>query len=185
MARLLSAMKWSAIGSIAAVSLAVAGVSEVSANATGPWTGYADGHITGAAGVEIDQGMAAMHYYNDFCDPAGSWPYGTGLAPTSPFTSITLYSGSGNSYPYGLFTVEDIGDRNCRYNGNYWADIYFGRYQVYYLWYPNTTGQNGCFCNNGGSGSSFDTCWSSSWPDNCQSAVTFGRQSVTYNYYFP
>ena len=184
MARLLIAKNLFLIGMVAVVVLGLT-ASPALANATGPWTGYADGHINGANNVEIDQGMAAMHYYYDYCDPAGSWPYGTGLSPTSPITSITLYSGSGNSYPYSLFQVEDIGDRGCRYNGNYWADIYFGRYQVYYLWYATSTGQNGCFCNNGGSGEAYDTCWSSSGPDNCQSAINFGRVTVTYNYYFP
>ena len=153
----------------------------------GPWTGYADAHLTGAANTQIYPGKAAMHYQYDYCDPAGSWPFFTTLVPNWPYSNITIhYDGSGSQYAYTAFSVEDIGDRHCALNGNYWVDIYFGRYQNYPTWYAAPTGQNSCFCNNGGPGPSYDTCWQGGWWfDDCQDAVNFGNVFETYDYYWP
>ena len=92
----------------------------------GWFTGYAMGNRYGGAGVEIRQGHFANHWYV-YCpnDPAAWWLWGTHITTD---TSIPQHNSGGGTVNYSSFYLEDVGDLSCSM-GNYWADIYFGRWE--------------------------------------------------------
>lgn len=92
----------------------------------GKFTGYAMGNRTGGAGIELVQGHFANHHYQA-CpnDPAASWPYGTLIITDN---TIPQHNQAGQTVYYTSFYLEDVGDLTCS-QGNYWVDIYFGRWE--------------------------------------------------------
>ncbi len=92
---------------------------------SGWFTGYAMGNRYGGAGVELAQGHFANHYYLK-CpnDPAAYWTWGTRI--TTP--PISMQNQAGQDYTRTVFYLYDVGDFTCS-QGNYWVDIYFGRYR--------------------------------------------------------
>lgn len=127
----------------------------------GKFTGYAMGNQYGAAGVQVTQGDFANHWYIK-CpnDPAAWWAYGAVI--NTPSIAMHYYDGS--TIYYSTFYLEDIGDFTCS-QGNYWVDIYFGRYR-----WPGGScvcgGVSG-YCVNG-------------YTNNCTDAVNFGYHYYTY-----
>lgn len=130
---------------------------------TGWFTGYAMGNQIGAAGVEVSQGHFANHSYGTCGDPASYWPWGTKITTAQ---SITLHYSNGAAYSRKKFYLEDGGDLNCS-QGNYWVDIYFGRYQRF-----------GEPCNCPGSPSN-GFCINANY-NSCNDAQNFGRTTRTY-----
>jgi len=130
MARLLNIFlkKLRIIGPTSIVILAIGlSISIVyAASYSGYFTAYAMGNQYGGAGVEIRQGHFANHYYN-WCpnDPAAWWLWGTRIVASS---SIAQHNQSGGTVYYRTFYLYDVGDPTCSM-GNYWADIYFGRWR--------------------------------------------------------
>lgn len=93
---------------------------------SGPFTGYAMGNLQGASGQVLQTTDFANHHPN-YCpnDPAAWWPYGTVIIEDE----IIIYpDGSGDVFFSRVSTLKDIGDFNC-VMGNYWVDIYFGRWK--------------------------------------------------------
>lgn len=103
----------------------------------GHFTGYAMGNRFGASGIEVTQGMFANHDDSD-CpgDPAAQWSFGTVVKTMD--SQSGFHNASGSSVSDSTFTLRDLGDVTCS-QGNYWADIYFGR------WLP-TGDPGGCNC---------------------------------------
>lgn len=129
-------------------------------------TGYAMGSYTGASSWlgELYPGHFANHT-STYCsgDPAAYWPYGTWITAMSP--NPTMYQGDGTEFYPTAFSLKDIGDFACN-GGNYWSDLYFGRYR------PST---DSCDCNNG-----TEYCYISSYVNNCQDATVWGATYVGY-----
>ncbi len=130
----------------------------------GWFTGYAMGNRYGGAGVEISQGHFANHYVHS-CpgDPAAHWTWSTRI--TTPW--IGMQDQTGRYFPRNLFYLYDVGDLSCS-QGNYWVDIYFGRYR---------RGDEACTCpgvpNPG-------YCYSAN-TNSCTQATNFGRSWKTYS----
>lgn len=131
---------------------------------TGWFTGYAMGNRYGGAGIEIRQGHFANHYYG-WCpnDPAAWWTWGTRIDTDS---SIRQRNQSGGYVYYSTFYLEDVGDPSCSM-GNYWVDIYFGRWEN-----RSSSDPNYCRCS-GVPSPGF--CYVAS-ANSCSDAVDFGRQ---------
>lgn len=110
---------------IGLVSLLVISTTVYAASYSGWFTAYAMGNQYGGAGVEISQGHFANHYYV-WCpnDPSAYWTWGTRI--TTP--SIAQHNSAGQTVYYSTFYLEDVGDPTCS-QGNYWVDIYFGRWR--------------------------------------------------------
>jgi hypothetical protein len=91
-------------------------------------SGYAFGNLYGKSGNVVSQTDFANHQSSD-CpnDPAAYWPYGTQITMVNP-SSVPLRDAWGRVHYISVFTLDDKGDRSCQ-GGNYWADIYFGRYK--------------------------------------------------------
>ena len=151
-----------------AVALIV-GMSVISVSAAsyyGKFTAYAMGNRYSGAGIEVSQGHFANHYYN-WCpnDPAAWWLWGTRIDTPS----IAQHNQSGQTVYYSTFYLYDIGDPTCS-QGNYWVDVYFGR------WEPRSPSDpNYCYCS-GVTSPGF--CYSGS-QNSCTDAINFG-----YNYYW-
>jgi len=127
----------------------------------GKFTGYAMGNQYGGAGVEIRQGHFANHYYL-MCpnDPAAYWTWGTQIS--TPV--IYMHNQSGQTTAWTTFLLYDVGDFGCT-QGNYWVDVYFGRYK------PNDAN---CYC-----GGVWGYCyWGSK--NSCTDAINFGYHYYTY-----
>lgn len=128
----------------------------------GDLTGYAMGNLIGGGQVEVVQGDFASHHPS-YCpgDPAAWWPYGTWI--TTVGSVGPFHNGSnGTTYYTSNFYLYDVGDPNCL-EGNYWADIYFGRYKLSY---------QACNC----SGSPSGTCYNGV-VNHCNDASNWGRQA--------
>ncbi len=134
----------------------------------GWFTGYAMGNRYGGAGVELRQGHFANHYYR-WCpnDPAAWWTWGTRIDTDSPIRQSTQ---SGGSIYYSTFYLEDVGDPSCSM-GNYWVDIYFGRWEN-----RPPSDPNYCYCS-GVPSPGF--CYAAS-ANSCSDAINFGRQYRGY-----
>lgn len=134
----------------------------------GWFTAYAMGNRYGGAGVEIRQGHFANHYYN-WCpsDPAAWWLWGTQIVTDSP---IPQHNSSGGTVNYSTFYLEDIGDPTCS-QGNYWVDIYFGRWEN-----KPPSDPSYCYCS-GVTSPGF--CYAAS-VNSCTDANNFGRQYRGY-----
>ncbi len=159
---------------IAVLSLSIAGIailigllfvpSKTFAGTYEGWhTGYAFGALYGSSGWVVQQTDFANHspYY---CpnDPAAYWSFGTVVTEDSP---ITFHTSTGNTYNWSDLTLTDIGDISCS-QGNYWVDVYFGRYK------PD---QDPCDCNN-----AEEHCYSGA-VNCCADAINFGRQWRSYS----
>ncbi|NBD34427.1 MAG: hypothetical protein GVY30_00325 [Chloroflexi bacterium] len=131
---------------------------------SGWFTGYAMGNQYGGAGVEISQGHFANHYvYSCPGDPAAHWNWGTQI--TTPW--IGMQDQAGRYFSRNLFYLYDVGDFSCS-QGNYWVDIYFGRYR-YSGESCNCPGvPNPGYCYTGNTNS-------------CTQAINFGRSWKTYS----
>jgi len=131
---------------------------------SGWFTGYAMGNRYGQAGVEVRQGHFANHSPT-YCpgDPAAYWSWGTRI--DTPW--IGMITGEGWPYARNTFYKYDGGDTSCSL-GNYWVDIYFGRYR-----YP---GQS---CDCPGSPSPGD-CYNAN-SNSCDVSKTFNRTWKTYS----
>lgn len=130
-------------------------------------TGYAFGSWGGAfPGLgELTLGHFANHS-TAYCpgDPAASWPPGTWIWSLSPHP--TMYQGDGSVVYPTSFMLHDIGNFSCS-RGNYWVDLYFGRYKN-----PGDT----CTC-----GNATELCYISyNYVNNCQDAVVWGIATVGY-----
>jgi hypothetical protein len=134
----------------------------------GYFTAYAMGNRYGGAGVEITQGDFANHYYN-WCpnDPAAWWLWGTHITTDS---SIAQHNSGGGTVYYSSFYLEDIGDPTCS-QGNYWVDIYFGRWEN-----KSPSDPTYCYC---GGVTSPGYCYTGT-KSSCTDAVNFGRQYRGY-----
>jgi hypothetical protein len=153
---------------IVLIGLALAiSIANYRAAAAGPFsgwfTGYAMGNLKGGAGVTLVQGHFANHL-NTACpnDPAAQWLYGTRIT-TSQW--IGMKNASGQVVNYNRFYLEDIGDLSCS-QGNYWVDIYFGRYKF---------NANVCSC----PGVSNSVCTIAN-TNSCTQATNFGRSIKSY-----
>ena len=95
----------------------------------GKFTGYAFGNATGANGTPVENRDFANHTPVK-CpgDPAAQWAYGSTITTIDP-ASITEWNEWGSATGYVWFILEDTGDFSCS-QGNYWADIYFGRHKL-------------------------------------------------------
>lgn len=130
-------------------------------------TGYAFGSWGGASPWlgELTQGHFANHS-SSWCptDPAAYWPFGTWIWDFSP--GPMMFQGDGSVIWPTSFMLRDIGDPSCT-RGNYWVDIYFGRYKN--PW-------DSCDC-----GNSTERCYISyAYVNNCQDALAWGVRSVSY-----
>jgi hypothetical protein len=96
----------------------------------GTFTAYAMGNLNGAGNVPMQQGMFA-HHLIAYCsgDPAANWGYGSTTIQTMNPQNGFHNGTTGASLSYSNFTLEDAGDLSCS-QGNYWADLYFGRYKL-------------------------------------------------------
>lgn len=152
------------IGVIMVSTLMSAGYA-LAATYNGWMTGYAFGNLYGASGAPIVQTDFANHSPT-YCsgDPAASWAWGTYIHTVSP-NPIYLSNAKGQYWPVSDLDLWDNGDPYCT-QGNYWVDIYFGRY----TWTPGN-----CNC----SGSPSGTCIYGT-TDNCQDATNFGQHWSTY-----
>ena len=136
-------------------------------------TGYAFAAYTGAwSSSQMAPGQFAGHWYHAYwnpvtacCnDPSAWWPSGTWITNMNPAPWIV--DGNGYSYQYTAFWLSDWGDPPCG-AGNYWADVYFGRWKQ-----P----PQACDCNN-----ATEYCYVSyDYVDNCQDAEGWGYTSVSY-----
>ena len=155
------------IVAILAGLLMVTSVAPYHVEAAGPFsgwfTGYAMGNLTGGAGVTLVQGHFANHL-NTACpnDPAAHWTWGTQIT-TSQWIGMLDYRGQVVSR--NRFYLYDVGDLTCS-QGNYWVDIYFGRYKF--------SGQP-CSCPGVGSG----VCTTAN-TNSCTQATNFGRSWRSY-----
>ncbi|MDY6877749.1 MAG: hypothetical protein SWK90_16325 [Chloroflexota bacterium] len=132
----------------------------------GKFTGYAMGNQYGGAGVEIQQGHFANHYYN-WCpdDPAAWWGWGTRIDTPS----IEQHNQAGQEVWYSTFYLYDVGDPTCS-QGNYWVDVYFGR------WEPRPPGDPNYCCCSGVPSPGY--CYAGA-VNSCTDAINFG-----YHYYW-
>lgn len=123
---------------VVAISLAWQSLPAAATSHSGTSTGFAFGAVPSAGGVTLVQGEFANHS-TTYCpsDPAASWSYGTLIYGFSP--TVSMIDDTGASTGYTAFNLWDIGDFACN-KGNYWADLYFGR------WKPSG---DACSCNNG------------------------------------
>lgn len=141
---------------------------------TGYWTGYAMGNRYGASNYEIYQGDFANHppsywdpnlqrYRGCPNDPAANWAWGTQIYLSSGVSMLDY-----NSLPqiYHYFYLYDNGDPDCT-QGNYWVDVYFGRYR-----------RSSDSCNCPGSPSPGYCIVTTN--NSCTAATNFGRSSKTY-----
>jgi hypothetical protein len=127
-------------------------------DARGTFTGYAMGRQHGGVGSEIRQGSAANHYVGYGCDdPAESWPFGAWIYTRH----IDMHASDGSTFQLGDFSLDDSGDPDCAM-GDYWVDIYFGRYKL---------SNQSCTCS--GSPSSGAYCINAS-VNSCTDAGNFG-----------
>jgi hypothetical protein len=118
------------------------------------------GNLQGGAGVELTQGHFANHHYQACpSDPAASWSYGTHIITDN---AITQHNHLGQIVNYTDFYLEDVGDLSCS-QGNYWVDIYFGRWETKPVSDPTY-----CLCGGVGLG----TCYSGS-VSSCTDATNF------------
>lgn len=110
-------------GTLAATTQ-VSAMSQVS----GWFTGYAFGNATGASGNPVENGDFANHSpVNCPGDPAANWTWGSHIGFVTPST-IAEHNEWGSTTWYTGAYLEDAGDPSCS-QGNYWADIYFGRHK--------------------------------------------------------
>ncbi|MFZ3070354.1 MAG: hypothetical protein WA110_04440 [Anaerolineaceae bacterium] len=125
------------------------------------FTGYAMGNEY-VYGHLLSQGDFANHLKGYCNDPAADWQNGTEI-----YTSdwIQMRNQSGSSVYYSRFVLRDVGDLNCLM-GNYWVDIYFGRYK-----YSNQV----CSC----PGVSNSIC-TNAYANSCTDATNFGRSVYAY-----
>lgn len=178
MARFLAYLKSHKLGLLLALSATVlAVVASLVVNTTpahaahynGWFTAYAMGNRTGAdPNVELTQGHFANHYYQ-WCpgDPAAFWLWGTRIDTDAP---IGMSSQWGGQVSYSTFYLHDIGDPTCS-QGNYWVDIYFGR------WENRPTSDPSYCCCGGVTCPGF--CYAAG-ANPCSNAQVFGRQSRGY-----
>jgi hypothetical protein len=149
-----------AIAVISAMSFGTA----YAATYSGWWTGYAMGNRYGASGYEVYQGDFANHPPNK-CpnDPAAFWAWGTQITLSA---GVAMQDQNGLPVIYHYFYLYDNGDPTCS-QGNYWVDVYFGRYLF--------SGQS---CNCPGSPSPGYCIVAST--NSCTQAQNFGRSYKTY-----
>jgi hypothetical protein len=134
----------------------------------GRFTGYAMGNRNGGSGIELIQGHFANHHYESCpSDPAAAWPYGTRIDTDNV---IPQHDQFGQTVNYITFYLQDIGDLTCS-QGNYWVDIYFGRWET-----KPTSDPTYCYC---GGVPSPGFCYSGSI-SSCNDADTFGSHFYWY-----
>ena len=140
----------------------------LAAHYNGWFTGYAMGNRYGGAGVEIRLGHFANHWF-ERCpsDPSAWWTWGTQIKTDN---SIITHSRQGGSVARYWFSLYDVGDFSCSM-GNYWVDIYFGRWE-------NKSTSNSTYCHCPGV-TSPGYCISAS-VSSCTDATNFG---VSYRGY--
>ena len=140
-------------------------------------TGYAFGKRKGAASIEIRQGHFANHPAGPkYCpnDPARNWAWGTRIQMVDP-DHINLRNSHNEVTARAIFKLYDNGDLKCN-KGNYWADIFFGRYR--FSENPSVRPDEECFCS--GSGSPPFCIKGSYFVHNCNNATSFGSYTKTY-----
>jgi len=114
---------------LASVALVVSALPDVrAAVVSGVMTGYANGNLTGSdSSVELSNGHFANHPSSCTGDPAAAWPYGSLIVMYDPGWVPEHYDSAGHTAGFSYLYLHDIGDLNCS-QGNYWADVYFGRW---------------------------------------------------------
>lgn len=168
MDRVLRASKLARLGILVPVALALLIAFPIRVFATtynADMTGYAFFPLYGASGQPIIQTYFANHSPT-YCpnDPAAVWSWGTRIDVSSP--TIRLSNAQGQYYTVSTFYLYDNGDKRCL-EGNYWVDIYFGRYT------PTTSN---CNCPTTVPG----VCVYGV-TNNCSDATSFGWHWSTYN----
>jgi hypothetical protein len=158
---------WSISIMIVVAALMLPASRVLAANYNAWMTGYAFGNLYGASGAVVAQTDFANHS-STYCpsDPAASWPWGTYIYLVSNPSVIYLSNAKGQYWPVTAFDLWDKGDPQCQM-GNYWVDIYFGRY----TWTPSN-----CNCQN----SPPNGCCVYGTTNNCQDAINFSSNWATY-----
>lgn len=124
----------SIVAVVAAVALAISAsnvlvpVADAQSQVQGWFTGYAFGNANGAGGP-VNNGDFANHNPQS-CpdDPSAYWTWGSQISTVSP-PSIEEHNEWGSTTWFAWFYLWDTGDLSCS-QGNYWADIYFGRHKL-------------------------------------------------------
>lgn len=155
------------------LSISLIGTSHptnASSQVTGNFTGYAMGHQYGASGNEVFTGDFANHSPT-YCpaDPAAYWAYGSSINLVSPSTILEHSAGGANTY-FAWLRLEDLGDFSCS-EGNYWADVYFGRFKQ---------STDACNCPGSPSPGYCENDYGGYTGNSCTDATNWGVQSVTY-----
>jgi hypothetical protein len=120
------------------------------------------------AGVTIIQGHFSNHY-REYCpnDPSSWWTWGTRIDMEN---SIPQHDRNGQIEHYSTFYLYDIGDLECT-QGDYWVDIYFGRWETRSISDPDYCCCGGVVCpgvcNNG-------------FLSSCNDAIEFGPNFFWY-----
>lgn len=128
-------------------------------------TGYAMYNYIGANWpYEVIQGDFANHDPG-LCpqDPAAYWTWWTWIQMADP-PYVVQHDSNGDYLYRSWFRLNDTGDPTCS-QGNYWADLYFGR------WKPDS---DPCFCEDVGQ------CYWGVY-NVCADAINFGRELRTYD----
>lgn len=135
---------------------------------TGSFTAYAMGAEYSSLGA-INPGVFANHsrVYCPNYSPS-NWPGGTKIT----LSEIVYIPSRYNEYPYtySSFYKRDIGDFECN-EGEYWADLYFGRYKH---------SEDNCSC----SGVINSVCLDG-YTNSCNNAINWGRNTYSYQFFFP
>jgi hypothetical protein len=137
----------------------------------GKFTGYAFGRQY-VAGGELGQGDFANHYVGH-CpnDPAAHWAFGSRIDTPA----ITLHDQIGRPYTRAYFYLKDSGDPQCTM-GNYWVDIYFGRWETRPVHDPSW-----CICPGSPPPSEGGVCWHNTLAvQSCYDAGNFGTRTYWY-----
>jgi hypothetical protein len=128
------------------------------------FTAYAMGNRYGSSGYEVVQTSFANHL-PDYCpdDPAADWLWGSNITTQN---SIGMQNVNGTWMYYTVFYLRDGGDLSCS-QGDYWVDIYMGRYKK---------STDSCNC----PGSPSPGYCLNAVPNSCTNATDFGHPWRTY-----
>jgi hypothetical protein len=155
---------------VSLVLVGTPGTSVAQSQVSGNFTGYAMGNQNGSSGNQVYTGDFANHSPS-YCpnDPAASWAYGSSISLVSPSSILEHSAGGANTY-YSWLVLEDLGDLSCS-EGNYWADVYFGRHK------PST---DSCNCPGSPSPGYCETDYGGYTGNACTDATNWGVVWVTY-----
>lgn len=123
----------SIFAAVAAVTLAIstsnvlAPVASAQSQVQGWFTGYAFGNAAGPGGPVSNGDFGNHNPTNCPDDPSSYWAFGAQISVVNP-SFINEHNEWGSTTGFVWFTLRDTGDLSCS-QGNYWADIYFGRHK--------------------------------------------------------